>query len=93
MVILHFRSLYERAEQTWTTIGGGLLQVGVSALYVFAKKLRRPLRSHEVIKSCVDVVWQVPFGLSQILDFGYISLQSRAKNRVHHHVWIRIRAY
>jgi hypothetical protein len=43
VVILHLGRLHESSQQTGTAIGGRLLQVGVTSLYIFAENFRGPL--------------------------------------------------
>jgi hypothetical protein len=43
VVVLDFLRLNEGAQQTRTAVGGRLLQIGIAALDVFTKNLRRPL--------------------------------------------------
>jgi hypothetical protein len=37
VVELDFRGLYKGAQQPWTTIGRGLLQIGVAALHILTQ--------------------------------------------------------
>ncbi len=77
VMVLDFRRLYERAQQSRTTVSRRLFQVGIAALHIVAKELGGPIGFPEVFNRRIDVVRQIAFGLAQVLDLGRIALQCR----------------
>src|SRR4029077_9177938 len=67
VVVLHFRRFYKRAKRPWATVGGSAFQIGIAALHVRAEQLGGPVGFLEIINRGVDVVRQIPFGLTQVL--------------------------
>src|SRR5689334_651033 len=81
VVILHFRSFYERAELARTALGGGLLQGRVTSLDVLPHLHRDPFCIAEVRKRFVNLVRQVALGAAQVFDFRQVALGARLEHR------------
>src|SRR6266852_7273933 len=82
VVVLHLRSLHERAQQARTAIGGGLFQIGVASLHVATEKVGGPLCLAEISNGVIDVIRQVAFGLTQVLDLGGFAVQTGFEDRI-----------
>ena len=76
VVELDFLRFDESAQRARTTIRGGLFQVGITALHVFAEQRGDPLRFAEVVESVVNVVGQVALGLTQVLDLRGLTVEA-----------------
>src|ERR1700736_1055524 len=49
VVELNLARLHDGSQQTWATIGRGLLQVGIPGFHILAQDLRRPRGVTEVL--------------------------------------------
>src|SRR4051794_26774021 len=76
MVILDFRYFDERSQATRATIGCGLLEVGIPSLYVFTEQAGIPGGVSEVLERGVNIVRQVTFRTTQVVDLGGLAVQT-----------------
>ncbi len=75
-MILDLRCLDEGPQLARAPVGGCLLEVSVARLDVLPQKLGRPFCAPEVLERGIDVVRQIPLGLSQIADLGGLPAQA-----------------
>ena len=78
MVVLDLGRFYECTESARAAIGSRLLEIGVTALYIFSQKLRSPFRLAEILHCVINVVGQVALGLAKILDLRGLAFDARS---------------
>src|ERR1035441_2336458 len=74
-------------------VGGGLLQVGVTALHVVAKNLANPLGFLEVFDGLLDVVGQEASAGAEVAGLGDLAVDAGLEDAVQREIGVGVRSH